>query len=409
MAGVRLRFAAMLAVRHLRSGGGQTILTVSAVATGVTLVVFISALLFGVRAHVRDMLTDMLPHVTLEPREREPAHALAAGRLTAARVQQRRDQRKDIDDWARVVAVIRAVPHVTAIAPVVAGPASVGAGEKQVGVQLTGADPDALDAVTPLAKYLVSGHYRGLRHDEILLSYKVAQDLRVDIGDRVRVTSETAAETCTVGGVFDTGQEMTTAYVPLRAAQSLFGTGTAVQRILIHADDLFSADEIADRLNALLPYEAKSWSRQYPQFVSWLGVYRSIAFLVSGFALAASGFATAAVLIVAVLQKRRQIGILKSMGARRRQILQVFLLEGLGIAIIGSLVGASLGTGVVLALSVVHVPPSHPGAVPERLFPSELTPSLILIAIGAAILTTVLAAVIPARQAASLDPTEVMR
>jgi lipoprotein-releasing system permease protein len=115
------------------------------------------------------------------------------------------------------------------------------------------------------------------------------------------------------------------------------------------------------------------------------------------------------VLIVSVLQKSKQIGILKSMGARRRQILTVFILEGLGVAIIGSALGAMAGTVIVFLLSLFKQPVTRVGQPVEQLFPVRILPFYIALAITAAILSTVIAAVLPARRAARMNPVDVMR
>jgi lipoprotein-releasing system permease protein len=409
-----LRFETTLALRHLRSGGGQTVLTVSAVATGVAVIVFMSSMLFGVRAHVAEMLTDILPHVTVQPPEPEPTPLAktpdAPAGLAVSRIERQNQQRKEIENWQRAAAIIQGIPHVRVVAPVVSGQGFVSRGEKRVGAQVYGADPRLLDVVLPITKYLVAGRYLDLNAGEIFLSYKVSHDLRVAVGDRVRLTSsEGLSDSYLIVGVFDSGQDVATAYVTLRDAQSLYATGTAVRTLLVKTDDLFDADDVADRIAALLPYEAKSWSRQYPQFVSWLWVYKAIAYLISGFSLVASGFAIAAVLIVSVLQKSKQIGILKSIGAKRRQILTVFLLEGLGIALIGGVVGALLGSCIAWILKLFKMPVTRAGAKPEEMFHTVLTWQLIAAALLAAVVATLVAAILPARRAACMNPVEVMR
>lgn len=409
------RFETMLALRHLRSGGGQTALTISAVGTGVLVIVFISALVFGVRAHVSEVLTDILPHVIVKLPEMEPSPLTAIPGvkpgLKVSRIERQTQQRKEIKNWQKAQVLIQGLPEVRVVAPAVTGQGFLSRGGQQVGAQVYGADPERLNVVTPLTKYLVDGHYLGLGTEEIFLSYKTAQDLKAKVGDRVRLTSsEGVASSFLVAGTYDTGQEgMTACYITLRSAQSLFAMQTAVRTILVKADDMYHADRVADRIMALMPYEAKSWSRQYPQFVSLLDVYNAVAYLVSGFSLAASSFAIASVLIVSVLQKSKQIGILKSVGAKSRQIMMVFLLEGLGIALIGSSIGAALGSLVVWILGLFKQPPRRPGAVPEDLFPSVLTWQLLVIAMLAAIIATMVAAVLPARRAARLNPVEVLR
>ena len=213
----------------------------------------------------------------------------------------------------------------------------------------------------------------------------------------------------TIAGIYSRGQGRGSAYVTLRTGQSLFGFGSTVNALQVKLIDIYDADSVADRIMALVPYEAKSWTREFPQFLSSLQVQTASAYLISGFSLVASGFAIAAVLIVSVLQKSKQIGILKSMGARRRQILTVFIFEGFGVAVIGSAVGAIVGAVIVLVLSIFKQPITRVGQTPEQLFPVRIIPFYIGLAVSAAIISTVLAAVLPARRAAKMNPVDVMR
>jgi lipoprotein-releasing system permease protein len=411
------RFEATLAFRHLRSGGGQTALTVSAVAAGVIVVVFITSLIFGVQLRIRELITDLLPHVTVTPLEPKPTplQSLGVSRepMISTRIEAQNPQRKNIENWPQVVAVIRNIPHVRAVTPAVVGQGFLGRGGRRLGVQVFGASPEALDAVTPIAKYVFTGHYLGLAADEIVINYQLAQDLGVWVGDRVRLTSsEEVSDSFLVTGIYDTGQQMAVgsrAYVTLRTAQSLFATRTAVGSLLVRADDLFQSDQVADRIAALLPYKVESWSRQAPQTVAGLQAQRAVAGLISVFSLVASSFAIASVLIVSVLQRSKQIGILKSMGARNRQILMVFTLEGLGIALVGASLGALAGCLIVWAFTQVKQPITRMGGPPEPLLPAQLSWQLVAIAMLAAVVSTVLAAILPARRAAQLDPVKVIR
>lgn len=424
-----LRFEATLAFRHLRTGGGQTLLTVSAVAAGVVLVIFISSLIFGLRERITVLITDLLPHVTITPREQEPTPLARTGipgpdtgrgtgsrpngPIVTSRIERISPQRKNIENWPQAVAVIRSLPHVVAVVPAVSGQGFISRGGRRLGVQVFGADPEALDDVTSVTKYLYAGHYFGLDAEEILISFKLADDLGVKLEDRVRLTSsEGISDSFRIVGIYDTGQQLATGsrvYVTLRAGQSLFAMGTAVSSILVRTDNLFGADAVAARIRALLPYKTESWSEQTPQTLAGLAAQSASGVLISAFSLIASAFAIASVLIVSVLQKSKQIGILKSMGAKSRQILWVFTLEGLGIAIVGASLGALLGSALMFGLSLIKQPVTRMGGTPESLFPATLSWQVVGAAMLAAIVTTVLASILPARRAARLDPVQVMR
>jgi lipoprotein-releasing system permease protein len=410
----RLRFESQLALRHLISGGGQTLLTVSAVAAGVIIVVFITSLIFGLQDRLTELLTDAIPHITITVEEPEPkpleSVTGAPEGPSSSRIEQQAPQLKFIDNWPQVVEIVRALPNVRAVAPVVNGQGFVSKGANPIGVSVVGADPALQDIITPVTRNLIAGRYLGLGSDEIVIDSELAKDLNLSTGERIRLTSSVGAtDSFTITGIYSRGQGRGSAYVTLRTGQSLFGYGTSVNAIYIKAYDIYNADGVADRIMALLPYEARSWTREFPQFLTSLQVQTASAYLIAAFSLIASGFAIASVLIVSVLQKSKQIGILKSMGARRRQILTVFILEGLGVALVGSSLGAVVGAAVVFLLSLFEQPVTQVGQAPEQLFPVRILPFYIALAILAAIISTVVAAVLPARRAARMNPVDVMR
>jgi lipoprotein-releasing system permease protein len=410
----RFRFESSVAFRHLRSGGNQTLLTVSAVAAGVIIVIFITSLIFGLQDQLTELLTEWIPHVTIQADEPQPmplaAVIAAAPELSSTRIEQQARQRKFIDNWPQVINVVRGLTNVKTVAPVVSGQGFVSKGANPIGMTVVGADPVLQDQVGPVTKNLIAGKYVGLSSEDIVIDAELAKDLNVGTGERIRLTSSTGtSDSFTVVGIYSRGPGRGSAYVTLRTGQSLFGYGTSVNVIFVKVNNIYGSDRVADRIRALLPYDAKSWTREYPSFLSSLQVQTATAYLISVFSLIASAFAVASVLVVSVLQKSKQIGILKSMGARRRQILTIFVLEGLVVALIGSMVGAIVGTLIVYGLSLFEQPASRFGQTPDQLFPVRILPFYIALAMLAAILSTVIAAVMPARRAAKLNPVDVMR
>jgi lipoprotein-releasing system permease protein len=409
-----LRFETQLALRHLFSGGKQTLLTMSAVAAGVIIVVFVTALIFGLQRRWTEILTEALPHVTIRVVDPKPlplaAVTDAPSGAISSRIEQRAPQEKNIDNWAQAVEVVRSIPNVRLAVPVVRSQAFASKGGNPIGVTVIGADPELENQVTPVTKNLVAGRYLGLGSEDIVIDFELARDLNVVVGDRIRLRSNTGAvESFTIAGIYSQGQGRGSAFITLRTAQSLYGLGTAVNAILVKVVDIYGADHVAERIQALLPYEARSWIQEFPQFRSSLLMQTASAYLISAFSLIASAFAIASILIVSVLQKSKQIGILKSMGARRRQILRAFILEGLGIALVGSVAGATVGVSIVYGLSLIDQPVTRLGQHAEQLFPVAILPLYIGAAVLAAIGATVLAALLPARRAATLNPVDVIR
>ena len=410
----RIRFESQLAWRHLRSGGGQTWLTIAAVASGVIIVIFIMGLIFGLQRRLTALLTDAIPHVTVQVPEGKPIPYAdlpgGAASTSSSRSEIQAPQRKNIDDWRTVLAVASTIPNVRAVTPAVAGQGFASKGANPVGVSLIGADPTQQELITPVTTNLIGGHYEGLAADEVVIDYELAKDLNVGVGDRIRITSISGIpEPLRIAGIYSKGQGRGSAYVTLRTGQSMLGIGNSVNVVYVKVIDIYGADAVAERLSVLLDCEAKSWSSEFPSFVTSLQAQSASAYLISGFTLIASSFAIASVLIVSVQRKAKQIGILKSIGARGNQILLVFLFEGLGIAVAGSVMGAIAGIAVVYLLSLPKQTAVRVGGVPESLFPLMLDPLYILAAMGAATVATVLAALRPARSAAKMNPVDAMR
>lgn len=412
-----MHFELQLALRHLRSGGWQTALIVAGVAMAVMLVIFVNGLINGVQERFLSILTGSIAHVTIQPPERMPRpleEVAPPGEEVIVSEQERRaQQRQEITGWRELERELQAFPHVAAVSPAVSGQGTLTRGEKVTGVRIFGADPRKQDRIVALTKDLIAGSFLDLGTEEVVIGYRLAEELGVGIDDRARITSSRGIDqTFRVKGIFDTGQEAIDSswvFVTLRAAQSLFATGNAVTAIQLSLDDLFAANTVADQVEASFALRADSWMRENPRTLSGLQAQSATAFMISAFSLLAAGFAIASVLIVSVLKRSREIGILKSMGARGGQILKVFTLEGLGIAVVGANVGALLGMALIIALRQIPQTGLRPGQPPEPVLPGIVRWQAVLGTMAIAIVVTVVASAFPARRAARLDPVEVIR
>ena len=404
------RFEFQVAMRHLLSGGWQTLMTISAVAAGVIIVIFITSLIFGLQEMMSTLLTESIPHIVVQVQDPKLKTLENPGNLTSSRIDEQASQLKFIDNSEQVVRIIRSLPNVRSVTSVVSGQGFASKGANPVGVFVVGAEPELLDFITPITKDLISGKYIGLSSDEIVIDTELAKDLNVEVGERIRLTSSAGEfDSFMIAGIYNRGQGRGSAYVTLRNAQSLFGFGTSVNIIYVKVFDIYDVENLSNTIMALTPYEAKPWTKDFSRFLVNMLMMGASAYLISAFSLIASAFSIAAVLIVSVLQKSQQIGILKSMGARQAQILRIFVFEGLGVAILGSSLGAIIGIIIVFLIGLLTRAPTQIGKPPEHLFPVQILPKYIVLAILAAIVTTVIASVLPARRAAKLNPVDVMR
>jgi len=413
-----MSFELRLALRHLRSGGSQTLLVVAGVAVAVILVIFISSLIYGVQRRLVEQTTGSISLVTVSVPEIDarPPQVLP-GTLQDAVVlsdQRKRPFSRDVmDNWRYLEGEIASLPHVTVVSPGVTGQALITHLGREASVRLIGAMPEKQDRIMNVSRDLVEGRYLGLGAREAVIGYKLGEKLGVALGDRARlIASEGSNETFTVAGIIHSGQDVLdeqTVLVTLRAAQSLLDKGTGVTSFSTTLDDRFAANKVADLVEGSLALKAESWMRQNDSLLSALRAQSGSSLMISVFSLLAAGFAIASVMIVSVLKRSAEIGILMSMGARPAQILRIFTLEGLGIGIVGALLGAAIGVGLVSALQQIPQPSAVPGRAPEPLFPAFVSSRLVLTAMASALCISVLAGVLPARQASRLDPVEALR
>jgi lipoprotein-releasing system permease protein len=399
-------FEWIVAIRFLREGRMQTVFILVGVAIGVGVIVFMSALLAGLQGNFIARVLSAQAHIQLLP-PKETTRTLrpaSPGEVDAAIVQPPLQRLKSMDQWQSLVTDIRHMPDVTVVSPVVSGSALAVRGSASRAISLTGVEPEGYFQIVNLPEKIVRGTPR-LTGQDILLGTDLASELGVDVGDKLRVANaQGVANTLTISGVFDLGNKAAnqrSTFVALRTAQSLLGLPGGVTSIEVTVRDVYAAETMAQRIQAATGVEADSWIKTGAQFFAAVSAQTTANTAIRFFVGLSVAFGIASVLVVSVVQKSREIGIMRAMGISRGQVLRVFLLQGgllgWGGAVLGCLVGA---VGLViwqhLALNADGTP----------LFPLVLDPKLFAMALGLATVTGLAAAYAPALRAARLDPVE---
>jgi lipoprotein-releasing system permease protein len=215
-----------------------------------------------------------------------------------------------------------------------------------------------------------------------------------------------------VAALFDLGVESVNeswVYIGLSAAQGLFKLSKDVTNINVRSVDLFQAGRIAEQIRAFSSAKVTSWMESNKTFLDGLRAQNSAALIIQAMTLMASAFGVASVMIVFVVQKSKDIGILKSMGATAKQIQRVFVLEGLGVGLGGAVLGSAVGTGLCFLVQTWVIVGETFGGKPATLVPMQWDPKYVVAASLVAILMGLLSSVIPATRAARLDPVEAIR
>ncbi len=392
-----------IALKFLRDGRAQTILILVGIAVGVAVIVFITALINGLQENIIDRTLGTQSHIRIE-RATEANQILppAPGTIQLLREDKRPQRLRSINNWQRILMVLDNLPGVTAVSPVVSGPAFARRNEAIETVALIGIDLPRYQKIIPITEDIISGEFRVGAGDGVI-GVLLAENLGVRVGDKIRLdTGEDQTSVINVTGIFELGvRDLDTRYVylDLKQAQSLTGLPGGATEIDVTVRDIFAASDVAERIRRLTGLKAESWMETNGELMNALRSQRMSTTMISLFVAVSVALGIASVLSVSVVQRTREIGILRAMGTSRQQMLGVFLIQGAVLGLSGSLVGSFTGWGMVWIFNNLG-----PG-----LFFIPVSPVLILAAMAVATLTGVVSAAVPAQRAARLNPVAAIR
>lgn len=398
-----------LAVRFLRDGRMQSLLIIIGVGVGVAVTVFLSALINGLQANLIRQTLGSQAHVIVRPLDEEARLQRASdASLTVLASRAKPPQRvRSILGWQQQLEVVMRTPGVIASAPIASGPAFATRGQASRAVLVRGSELTRLAGIIPFPDKIVAGSAEATS-GECLIGVELASELGLGVGDKLRLeTAEGRAEAVTVRGVFDLGNKDVNArqvLVPLRSAQTLLGLDGGVTELDLAVREVFGASEVAAQLARDTGLEVESWMEVNAQLLTGLRSQSSSSLMIQVFVVLAVAMGIASVLVVSVIQRSREIGILRAMGTPRARILRVFLIQGAIVGALGAAIGSLAGGGLALFFEELA---SNPDGTPS--FPVQLDAALFLGTAVLAILTGLFAAVLPARRAARLDPAVAIR
>jgi lipoprotein-releasing system permease protein len=392
-----------IAMRFLREGRAQTILILVGIAVGVSVIVFITALIQGLQSNIIERTLGTQAHIKVEaPDEVNLLAPQAAGTVQLVLETRRAQRLRSINNWQQVQSTLDELPGVKAVSPVVSGPAFARRGNAVESVALVGMDPVRYQRIIPVGDDIVAGSLRVGAGDAVI-GKLLANDLGVQVGDKFRlVAGEGREATLNIAGIFELGvRELDERYVylDLKQTQSLLDLPGGVTVIDLTVNDLFAADAVAARIAKLTGLKAESWMQSNAQLMNALSSQSLSTAMISFFVAVSVAFGIASVLSISVVQRTREIGILRAMGTRRGQLLKVFLVQGAVLGFGGSALGAMAGYGLVWVFNTFG----------PKLFFIPVAPVLVPMAMAIATLTGTLAAAVPARRASNLDPVEAIR
>ncbi|GGI89345.1 ABC transporter permease [Halopseudomonas pertucinogena] len=393
----------LIALRFLVDNRLQTLMILLGISVGSAVIVFITALISGLQDNVVERTLGTQAHIrVLTPDQFNRLAPLPDGAVSLTLENPRAQRLRSIGNWQDVVAVLDRHPRLLAVSPVVSGPALALSGVARESVALVGIDPVRYERIIPISEDLVAGEFRVGAGDGVIGS-ELARDLGLGVGDKLRLDGGAEREAVIdIAGIFELGvRELDARYVylDLKQAQTLLALPGGVTVIDTRVDEIFDAEQLARRIERLTGLKAESWMQTNGQLLNALKSQSMTTEMIRLFVGISVAFGIASVLAVSVVQRTREIGILRAMGSPRGQILRVFLLQGGLLGLIGSAIGCAVGWGLVQVFNVFG-----PG-----LFQVTVGPELILGSVLVAMFAGVLAAAVPARRAARYDPAEAIR
>ena len=382
-----MKLAFKIAWRFLSSSKGQTVLIALGIAIGVSVQVFIGSLISGLQKSLLDTTIGSSSQVTVKSSDRN-------GRIAG---------------YEPVIETIKNKESlVTFVSPAADAPGFVKNGGDTFPVLMRGFDFEQAEGIYKLKAALVEGALPA--NDRVMLGKDLAEEAGLKLGDRVDVVTPLGKmQTVTISGIYDLkvsslNKSWVIAALPL--VQSIFDYGSEVTSIEIQVSDVFAADTAAANITPLLPggLKAENWKDANASLLSGLNGQSISSLMIQVFVLISVILGIASVLAISVLQKSRQLGILKAMGIKDRSASMVFLFQGFILGTFGAILGVSLGLGLAFSFTKFAVNPD--GTPIINLF---IDPQFIVISGLIAVASATIASFIPARRSSRLDPMEVIK
>lgn len=425
---VGLRY--LKAKRRQKSISLNTLISIGGVMVGVAALIATLAVMTGFKEDLRDKILGTNSHIVITDRTRD-----------------------EIPEYSRLVDEAKKVPRVVAATPFIFRQVLLSSDTNVFGVVLRGIHPETEAEVTEIGKNIVEGRLdyltnppdsslpeEGVSETEgepgkilpgIIIGRELAGRLGAFLGDRINIVSPVGKEGTSIGksitgpmgftpkirkfrvvGIFDSGMyeyDSSLAYISIKEAQNFFNLSDAVTGIEVKVDDIFVADRVAQQIEGHLgfPYQARDWMKLNRNLFSALQLEKMMMFIILVLIILVASFNIVSTLTMTVVEKSREIAILKAMGATRESIMRIFMLEGVIIGLVGVILGTPLGLVVCWVLQKFYTLPADIYYISH--LPVEIHALDVFVVSLAAVLIGFFATLYPSWQAAKLDPAEALR
>lgn len=379
-----MKLAFSIAKRFLTYSKGQSILIMLGIAIGVSVQIFIGLLISGLQDDLINTTVGSSPHITILANTEDDTFSYTS----------------------EIESTLEAIEEVTYLGIFADRPAFVVQDDKNASIVVRGFAKDAPD-IYSVEQRLINGRLPN-ESNEIVLGVSLAEEFNVNVNQSVKIQTVTnKIESFKVVGIFDLGVSSLNSswtFTTLANSQQLFDLGKNITSIELQIADVFLADSIADTLDFGNDVIVENWKEKNADLLSGLNGQSVSSIMIQVFVLIAVVLGIASVLAITVLQKSRQIGILKAMGIQDKQASLIFLFQGLLLGVFGAIIGVVLGIALILMFTTFATNPDG-----SALIPIQYDLGFIVFSASVAIVSALLASLIPARKSSKLSPIEVIR
>ncbi|HLB95276.1 MAG TPA: lipoprotein-releasing ABC transporter permease subunit [Nitrospiria bacterium] len=399
------------AKRRQRSISLNTLISIGGVTLGVAALIATLAVMTGFKEDLRDKILGTNSHIVISDRTHDT-----------------------LKDYRMVLERVKKNARVVAATPFIYNQVLLASEGTVYGVVLRGIDPALEGTVTDIEKNIVQGSLsvlesppsepgsEALPQPGILIGKELAGRLATFLGDTINVISPAGKpgplgiipkiRRFTVVGIFDSGMyeyDSTLAYISIAAAQDFFGLGDEVTGVEVKVDDIFIAGKVAEVIEEELgfPYWARDWMTLNRNLFSALQLEKIMMFIILVLIILVASFNIVGTLTMIVVEKSREIAILKAMGAKRLAVMRIFMIDGIIIGLVGTVIGIPLGYGVCELLQNFYTLPSDIYYISH--LPVKIRLMDVILVSVSAVTISFLATLYPSYQAAQLNPAEALR
>jgi lipoprotein-releasing system permease protein len=393
-------FSLRVALRFLIEGRNQSLFIVIGIAVGVSVIIFIGAIITSLQSNLIEQTLGNSAHITISESSDIFRDIKQGSRFGL--IESQLAKTADFQDWRPVLTNLENISYFTAISPVLDGNGFLVKGGEDTSVLLRGVELDRANAIYQISERIIQGNDI-LEGNQILIGKELAEDFKLNAGDVVLIAlASNVRERFSIQGIFDFENQSINSnwiFIDLKRAQKLLDKEDYISRIELQMNDVFAADRISRELSFQLGgLVVENWKEQNAQLLNALSSQSVSNYIIQIFVLLAVTLGISSVLGISVIQRSRELGILKALGIKNNSARMIFIFQGAILGFSGALSGTALG---ILLINVFTNFVS--------VFSIEVQLSQIIFIIIITTLACIVSAVIPANSSAKLNPIEVIR